>query len=446
MDVTIIGAGYVGLVTGVSLARMGGHRVTWVESDPERVAALRAGQVPIHEPGLSEAYHDHVDRLQIVPSIAALDHVPDFVLIAVATPIGEDGEPDLSQLRSATGALRALPQVHVSVRSTLPPGTSVMLPGLLGRHDGARISTNPEFLREGMAMSDYAEPSRVVVGRFPEVESEHLDRLDALLDGIRAPRLVVSVQVAEMIKNVANGFLALKLSFVNEIASLSEEYGVDVEEVLAGIALDPRIGSSYMRPGLGFGGSCLPKELQVLAAAGRRHGLDMHVARAAALVNTEQQERFARRVLEELGPGPCRVAILGLSFKPDTDDLRGSPAVTVARRLDQAGHVVVAHDPAVSAEDAAEAIPGLRLCGTVEEAAEGVDAIVVGTDWPVYGDIDWEDVAPRMRGILVFDGRNVLNASAVAAAGLRYRGVGRPALEPTPRLSEAPLAIGANRS
>jgi UDPglucose 6-dehydrogenase len=447
MDVTIIGAGYVGLVTGVGLTRLGGHRVTWVESDPARVALLREGRMPIHEPGLSEAFREHADRVRIVPSIANLNKEPDFVLVAVATPIGEDGEPDLSQLRSATEALRVLPNAHVSVRSTLPPGTSQQLPSMLGRPDGARISTNPEFLREGMAMADYADPSRVVVGRFPEAEAEHLDRLNTLLQGINGPRLLVSVQVAEMIKNVANGFLALKLSFVNEIASLSEEYGVDVEEVLAGIALDPRIGSSYMRPGLGFGGSCLPKELQVLAAAGRRQGLAMHVARAASIVNAEQQERFARRVLQELGPGPCRIAVLGLSFKPNTDDLRGSPAVTVARRLDQAGHDVVAHDPVVSAEHAAKAISGIRMFRTVEEAADGADAVVVGTDWPEYAELDWDDIASRMRGNQVFDGRNVLNGPAVAAAGLRYRGVGRPVLEPAPRVSEAaPLAMGASRS
>jgi len=445
MDVTIVGAGYVGLVTGVSLACIGGHRVTWVDTDPARVAMLKQGQMPIHEPGLAEAFHDCADRLDVVPSLSAIDKQPDFVLIAVATPIGEDGEPDLSQLRSATQALRALPNAHVSVRSTLPPGTSVKLPGMLGRADGSRISTNPEFLREGAAMSDYAEPSRVVIGTFPDTNAEHLDRLNDLLRGIDAPMQHVSVQAAEMIKNVANGFLALKLSFVNEIASLSEEYGVDVEEVLAGIALDPRIGSAYMRPGLGFGGSCLPKELQVLAAAGRRQGLAMHVARAASLVNTEQQERFARRVLQELGAGPCRVAILGLSFKPDTDDLRGSPAITVARRLDQAGHVVVAHDPAVSADQAARVIPDVTLYQTVEEAARGADAIVVGTDWPEYRRIDWETVSAGMRGILVFDGRNVLDGPAVAAAGLRYRSVGRPVLEPAPTVPDA-LAMGVSRA
>jgi UDPglucose 6-dehydrogenase len=445
MDVAIIGAGYVGLVTGVSLARMAGHRVTWIESDPERLALLSAGQVPIHEPGLADAFHANAGQLRIVSSVAELDGVPDFVLVAVATPIGDDGEPDLSQLHTAGEALQALPGVHVSVRSTLPPGTSVTLPAILGRNDGRRISTNPEFLREGMALSDYANPSRVVIGRFPSIDAEHLDRLEALLFGIVAPRLVVSVQVAEMIKNVANGFLALKLSFVNEIATLAEEYDVDVDEVLAGIALDPRIGSNYMRPGLGFGGSCLPKELEVLAAAGRRQGLAMHVARAAAEVNKEQQERFARRVLQEVGTEPRRVAMLGLSFKPETDDLRGSPAVTVARHIQQAGHEVVGHDPAVAPDHAAQAIPGIRLYPTVEEAATGADAIVVGTDWPLYGEVDWDVIAPRMRGNLVFDGRNVLDRAAVVAAGLRYRGVGRPSLEPAAASHELPAIAHARQ-
>lgn len=446
MDVTIVGAGYVGLVTGVSLARIGGHNVTWVEKDPARVVSLSNWHMPIHEPGLVEAFREQARHLRVVPSIGALDRPPDIVLIAVATPIGKNGEPDLTQLRSATTALRSLPETHVSVRSTLPPGTSLRLPAMLGRPDGGRVSTNPEFLREGAAMSDFAEPSRVVLGTYPETEPGHLRLLDELLRGIHAPRQVVSVQAAEMIKNVANGFLALKLSFVNEIASLCEEYAVDVQDVLAGIALDPRIGSEYMRPGLGFGGSCLPKELLVLAAAGRRHGLAMHVARAVAVVNEEQQQRFARRIVQELGSRRSRVAMLGLSFKPGTDDMRGSPAITVANRLEQAGHTVVAHDPAVSSQRAAAVMPRLEMHTTVEAAARASDAIVLATDWPQYRHLDWGLIAAQMRGTLVFDGRNGLNESAVVTAGLSYRGVGRPALEPAPRLSELRFATGSSRA
>lgn len=454
MHITIIGAGYVGLVTGVSLARLGRHRVTFVERAPDRLRELDAGRIPIEEPGLEEAYGSQRERIATVSSLDAIELTPDLVLVAVGTPIDEEGEPDLSQIHAVAQELRRWPKVDVSLRSTLPPGTSVRLPALLGRADGAHLSTNPEFLRQGSAMQDYAHPSRVVIGRFPETSRDHLARMETLFDGIDAPRLEVSVQAAELIKNVANAFLALKLSFVNEVASLSEEYGVDVDEVLAGIAFDPRIGSTYMRPGLGFGGSCLPKELQVVAAAGRRKGLAMHIARAASLVNAEQQDRFARRLLGELGAGHRRVALLGLSFKAGTGDLRNSPALTVARRLVQAGHEVLAHDPVVRRDRAAAAVPGIKPTAQVEEALDAADAVVLATDWPEYRRIDWQDAARRMRGRLVYDGRNELRPEEVVAAGLSYRGVGRPSVDgpsvdgPAAALPDAVLSevAGTSRS
>ena len=444
MNITIVGAGYVGLVTGISLAQIGHHQVTFVESAPGRLEELKRGRVPIHEPGLDAAFDQVRSQVRAVASLYHAGESPDLLLVAVATPIGEDGEPDLRQIVAVAEQLRALPAVDVSVRSTLPPGTSSRLPELMGRPDGARISTNPEFLSQGSAMTDYAHPSRIVIGRFAETEPRHLALMRELFAPLDAPYLEVSVQAAELIKNVANGFLALKLSFVNEVASLSEEYGVDVDEVLDGIALDPRIGSAYMRPGLGFGGSCLPKELQVLAAAGRRQGLAMHVARAASLVNAEQQERFARRILRELGSAPKEVALLGLSFKAGTDDLRGSPAITVARRLEQAGHVVRAHDPAVRAERVEAVAPRVTVMKSAEEALTGADVAIVATEWAEYRDLSWDAVASIMRGRLVFDGRNVLEGSRVAAAGLSYRGVGRPSADPSDGGSDG--STGASRS
>ena len=245
------------------------------------------------------------------------------------------------------------------------------LPRLMGRADGERLSTNPEFLRQGSAVADYAHPSRIIIGRFPTTSAEHLELLERVFAPIEAPRLHVDVAAAELIKNVSNGFLALKLSFVNEVAALSEEYGVEVEQVLEGIALDPRIGSSYMKPSLGFGGSCLPKELQVLASAGRRRGLPMHVARAIGQVNVEQQDRFVRRILGELPDEGARVGLLGLSFKADTDDLRGSPALYVARRLLEEGHEVIAFDPAVRPDRAVTAAPGIVMAASARGGLRG---------------------------------------------------------------------------
>jgi UDPglucose 6-dehydrogenase len=429
MKITVIGAGYVGLVTGVSLASTARHEVTFVEKDSERLGELRRGRMPIEEPGLEAAFRASGDRIQVVASI---DHVedPDLVFVCVATPIGEGGESDLGQISTALGELRAYPTWDVAVRSTLPPGFSTRLPSLLGRTDGTRVSTNPEFLRQGSAMEDFANPSRIVIGTFEDTSDAHRSLVEAAYEHITAPRIAVDVAAAELIKNAANAFLALKLSFVNEIAALSEGYGVDVEDVLAGIALDPRIGSTYMRPGLGFGGSCLPKELQVVDVAGRKRGLAMHIARAASQVNLEQQDRFAHRVLAELPEREARIGLLGLSFKADTDDLRGSPAIHVARRLTQAGHTVIAFDPAVRPERAIDAVPGLTVAGSIDEAFNGADAVVIATEWPQFAAIDLAPLAARMRTRLLFDGRGLIDPAAAVEAGLSYRGIGRRSAEP----------------
>lgn len=429
MRVTVIGAGYVGLVTGVSLADTGRHEVTFVERNAERIDELRRGRMPIEEPGLADAFARNADRITIVASIDQVED-PDLAFVCVATPIGEGGESDLSQMLTSLDELRALAGLHVSIRSTLPPGFSIRLPALMGRSSGERVSTNPEFLRQGSAMEDFANPSRIVIGRFVETSEEHLQRLVEVYEHVEAPRITVSVAAAELIKNAANAFLALKLSFVNEVAALSEGYGVDVDEVLAGIALDPRIGSTYMRPGLGFGGSCLPKELQVVDVAGRRRGLAMHLARAASQVNLEQQDRFAHRVLTELPDGGGRVGLLGLSFKANTDDLRGSPAIHVARRLVQAGHEVTAYDPAVRPGRAADAVPGMAIAAAAGDVFNGADAVVIATDWPEFAGLDLSALAGRMRARVLFDGRGLVDPAAAVAAGMAYRGVGRRSIDP----------------
>ena len=428
MRLAVMGAGYVGLVTGVNLGRAG-HHVTFIERSEDRRGALEAGRVPIHEPGLQEAFDAARGRIEIVDDFERVE-TPDLLLVAVGTPIAEDGTPDESQLHTALESLARYPDLDVSVRSTLPPGTSARLPRLLGRPDGRSLSTNPEFLRQGTAMEDFARPSRIVLGRYPETNEDHLRKLASLYAEVAAPQLIVDVSAAELIKNVANAFLALKLSFVNEVASLCEAYEVDVGDVLAGIGLDPRIGTTYMRPGLGFGGSCLPKELDVLSDAGRRQGLPMHIARAAALVNGEQQDRFARRLLKEIGPDPARIGVLGLSFKPDTDDLRGSPAIAVVRRLLTAGHSVVVYDPAVTPERASAAVGGIAVAERAEDVFDGADAVAVATDWPEFGRLDLSSLVARMRRPLLYDGRNLLDPASVTAAGLSYRGVGRVDAEP----------------
>jgi UDPglucose 6-dehydrogenase len=418
----IVGGGYVGLVTAVGLAQLG-HRVALVETDPDRLASLREGRAPIHEPGLDEALGAALASGQIAVA-ATVEPPADVALICVGTPIAADGTSDLSQLRSALESVaRALPGIPLVIRSTLPPGGTRVAAAWWGGPT-ARLFTNPEFLRQGTAIADFMAPSRIVVGRFEDADEEALAMVVGLYDGMPGTVQVVDPTAAELIKNGANAFLAMKLSFVNEIAALAEAYGTDVAPVLAGITIDPRIGSAYTRPSFGFGGSCLPKELRALEAAGRARGLELHVASAAADANASQQARFADRIGRTLdGLADRRLAVLGLAFKADTDDIRESPAVALAARLIEGGATVVGHDPR-AADRARAAVPGLLVAASPREAAQDADAVVIATEWPEYRGIDWRAVAAAMRGRIVFDGRRLLDPVAVRAAGLRYEAIG----------------------
>jgi len=424
----VIGAGYVGLVTAVGLVELG-HSVHLVEIREDRLALLRRGVPPIHEIGLADALGEAVASGRLSVSTEPRRDV-DIALVCVGTPIGPDGRSDLSQLRSALSALDPVLDDHTPlvIRSTLPPGSTRLVVEWSGVPT-SRVFTNPEFLRQGTALADFRSPTRIILGRFPDADPDCQERVEALFSDIDAPRLVVDVAAAELIKNGSNAFLALKLSFTNEIASLAEEYGADVDEVLAGMALDPRIGSQYMRPSFGFGGSCLPKELQALAAAGTARGLDMHVTIAAADANGAQQERFADRIAALLGGLEGRtVALLGLAFKAGTDDVRDSPALGVARQLLAGGAVVRGHDPAAG-RNARQALPGLSITATPVEAALGADAIVIATEWPEYVNLDWAAMRAAAAHPLLIDGRRLLDPDAMAALGYQYEAVGTRRLD-----------------
>lgn len=422
--IVVVGAGYVGLVTAVGLTDLG-HRVEVVETRHDRLSALRAGRSPIHEADLPErlAANLATGRLTVAdtPSLDA-----DFVMVCVGTPIGSDGRSDLTQLDSALRSLEPILAggAALVVRSTLPPGATRLVVEWTGLPT-ERIFTNPEFLRQGTAVRDFLRPTRIVIGAFPDADPATLERVKDLYAGLDAPILVVDVTAAELIKNGANAFLALKLSFANEMAGLAEEYGTDIDDVLAGIALDPRIGGLYMRPGLGFGGSCLPKELKALAVTGGDRGLGMHVTRAASDANAAQQLRFVERIEGALGSlAGRRIALLGLAFKAGTDDVRDSPALAVARVLLERGADVVAHDPAAEA-NARRDLPELTVVDEPEDALDGAEVAVIATEWPAYLEIDWADVRRRMSGDLIVDGRRLLDAAAVRTHGFRYVTVGR---------------------
>jgi UDPglucose 6-dehydrogenase len=422
--VVVVGAGYVGLVTAVGLAELG-HSVHVVETRPDRLDEILAGRSPIFEEGLESGLQAAIAAGRLTAS-DTLESDVEAVLICVGTPINAHGRSDLGQLERALRDLPAdlPPASPIVIRSTMPPGSTREAIGWTGLPT-SRVFVNPEFLRQGSALADFRRPSRIVIGRFPDADPAALAVVESLYAAIDAPRLVVEIAAAELIKNGANAFLALKLSFTNELASLAEEYGTDIDDVLAGIALDPRIGSQYMRPSFGFGGSCLPKELQALAVAGSTRGLPMDVTIAASTANAAQQSRFADRIAIILDGLPGRtVGLLGLAFKAGTDDIRDSPAVALAGRLLEGGATVQAHDPRAAA-NAHRALPQLTVVSSPEEAAAGADVLVVATEWPEYRDLDWAAIRARLRQPIVIDGRRLLDGQAVQAAGLRYEAVGR---------------------
>jgi len=433
--VTTIGAGYVGLVTAVGLARLG-HEVDLVEIDPGRRGMLESGKVPIHEPGLTEAFGEALEsgRLQVTDRS---EQPADLVLVCVGTPIDHDGRSDLTQLESAvSGIAERLPDVTLVIRSTLPPGTSRLALEWSGLSP-SQVFTNPEFLRQGSALEDFLHPSRIVIGRFAEADPDRLRDVRALYETVDAPRLEVDVAAAELIKNASNAFLALKLSFVNEVASLSEEYGAEVGDVLRGVSMDPRIGSAYMRPSFGFGGSCLPKELRALAAAGVARGLPMHVTTAGSSANASSQQRFARRIATVLdGLEGRTIGILGLAFKSNTDDVRDSPAIELARGLLSSGARVRAFDPK-AATKAAQALPSLEIVDDAAETMRAADAIVIATEWPEFADLAWAELGATMRRRLIVDGRRLLDPDRMRALGFEYVAVGSPSVASPAPIEEA---------
>jgi UDPglucose 6-dehydrogenase len=414
----VVGAGYVGVATAVGLAEQA-RGVILVERDLERLAALADGRVPFHEPGLSEAYAAQHAAGRIAPSAEIPRDGLDLIVICVGTPIDETGSTDVSQVEAALdGAAPAIDAGAACViRSTLPVGSAARL---ATRREAVpeRLFVAPEFLRQGSALADVRAPTRVVVGTLGEhPDPDALARVTGALARPGTPLLVMRAEEASLVKNAANVFLALRLTFANEVAGLAEDLGVDVGPVLDGIGHDPRIGHAYLRPSYGFGGSCLPKEVRSLSAAGLERGLPMYLAGAISDANADSQRRFARRIAGALGGlVGRRIAFLGLAFKADTDDVRSSPALRLAARLLASGADLRAHDPAAG-ENARRVIPDLVVVPTPEEALRGADAAVIATEWPTYRDLDWAALRATMRRPLLIDGRRLLPAAELRAMG-----------------------------
>lgn len=425
MPIAVAGAGYVGLTTAACLCELG-HEVTLLEIDPQRLATLMRGECPIYEPGLDALLKRHLGGgLKVTGDLAQALSGTEILICCVGTPPSATGSPDLSSLWRLLADLRRQRQpLTVVLKSTVPPGTNRRAQRRLGARFA--VVSNPEFLREGTAIHDFFHPDRIVIGAASPTAAE---QVAALYRGIDAPLLLTGWEEAELIKYASNAFLAVKLSFANEVAALADSLGADGLTVLRGVGLDRRIGPHFLAPGPGYGGSCLPKDLAALRWTARRRRVRLDLLPAAQRANRRQRER----VLAKLGPVEGRqIAVWGLAFKAGTDDVRESPALEVIPALLARGARVTAHDPAARHTFAAAlaavsgGLPGrLRLVDDPWDALHGADALLVLTEWPEYAAASPEEIRTALAGDLVVDGRNLFDPEAMAAAGLRYRGIGR---------------------
>jgi UDPglucose 6-dehydrogenase len=429
LSVAVIGCGYVGLVAGTCLASLG-HRVRCHDHDPARIAHLLGGGLPILEPDLADliARSRGTGRLTFETDCGAAVRQADLVLVAVGTPsVQGSDEADLSAVESAVRSVARAARRPVSIvlKSTVPVGTNRRMTALARQvaRPGVPIAvaSNPEFLRQGSAVVDFLNPDRIVIGTDDPRTAVLMRALYAPL----APRtriVVTDPESAELVKYAANSFLAIKVGFINEIADLCEAVGADIEDVAYGVGLDPRIGSAFLRPGPGWGGSCFPKDSRALLAAGRARDVDLRITDAAILANTARKALMARRIQKACGGSlrGKRIAIFGLTFKGQTDDLRDSPALDILPLLVAAGAQIAAHDPAASRREVARVLPGVVCHDWPEHAARGAHALVVLADWHVFRSYDWSSLAQAMADPVMIDLRNLMDVECLRASGFRH--------------------------
>jgi UDPglucose 6-dehydrogenase len=442
--VAVIGCGHVGLVLAAGLARLG-HTVVGVDMSEALVAELCSGTVRIREPGLHELVAEGLATGRLAFTTSYPEAIPEaeIIFLAVDTPQTLAGAADLRNLRSATRSIAANlngMSPIIANKSTSPIGTGetieeLLRTALVERHRQPRIVSNPEFLRQGRAVEDFFNPERIVVGSRSSDDGQEVADLYA---GIGGEVILTDLRTAEMIKYVANSFLATRISFINEVSRLCEAIGVDVDRVVEGVALDPRIGDHFFRPGIGFGGSCLPKDVAALRYIGETFGVATPILSGVQEVNQAQRTSAVRRLQARLGNLEGRlIAVWGLTFKGDTEDTRESPAMDVVGLLSNAGARIQAYDPAVTADRSL--VPDRlqsSLRDTALEAAAGADALAILTDWKEFSSVDLDDVQAAMTGTVIFDGRNMLDRRAVEEAGFAYLGVGRTATTPRRRRTD----------
>ena len=434
MNITMIGTGYVGLVTGACLAEFG-HRVTCMDLDLTKIERLKKGEIPIYEPGLDVLVGKNVNdgRLQFSSDMA--DCVPEAqaVFIAVGTPSSRrgDGYADLTYIYAAAKDIAAhLTDYTVVVdKSTVPVGTARQVRRVISEANPEAdfdVASNPEFLREGAAINDFMRPDRVVVGTDSDKAQEIMKKVYDPLYLISTPFVFTGLESAELIKYAANAFLAMKISFINEMSTLCEEVGADVVDLAKGIGLDGRIGSKFLHPGPGYGGSCFPKDTLALLRIAQEHGVSARSVEAAVEINAAQKARMVKKIRDALGRNEAgkTIAALGLAFKPETDDLRESPPLSILPPLVEKGAKVRAHDPQAM-EECKKDYPDFTYVKNAYEACEGADAVVLFTEWNQYRALDLAEIKSRMKGTVFIDLRNVYAPKQIVDAGFEYHGLGR---------------------
>jgi UDPglucose 6-dehydrogenase len=428
-NITVVGVGYVGLVTGACFADLG-NRVTALDIDEERIAGLKRGELPIYEPGLEELVERNLAAGRLLFTTSYEDALQDaeFVFIAVGTPEGGDGEADLKYVSSAAESIGKMMSASCIIvnKSTVPVGTGDWVADVITANQDQSIPFSvvscPEFLREGSAIQDFMNPARTVLGSLDLDAAEKVAQLHLPL---RAPIVVTDLRTAEMIKYASNAFLSTKISFINEIANICEALGADVKEVATGMGYDPRIGPHFLDAGLGYGGSCFPKDVKALAYMAEEKGRHPQLLDAVMEINSDRRRQLAEKVRTALGDvNGKNIGLLGLTFKPNTDDMRDAPSVDIARLLSDAGAKVLAYDP-VGMERAQAVMPSVEMVADPYSLAERCQALVVCTEWNEFKQLDLERLSEIMPVPLIVDGRNIYDPKVMAGLGIRYFGMGR---------------------
>jgi UDPglucose 6-dehydrogenase len=422
----VVGVGWVGLVTATCFAELG-HEVHAIDIDEAKIESLSRGEVTIHEPGLPELLAKNRERLHLTTEIGEVMDSARLLFCCVDTPPTYSGDADLSRVQAVVAALRSDGEHALVMKSTVPSGTGRAITRDVP--DLAYVSC-PEFLKEGSAVEDFMHPDRVVVGAEPGSEWA-ADAVAAAYEPLGGELVRTDVASAEMIKLASNAFLATKISFINEIANVAEEVGADVAEVARGMGLDKRIGPSFLNAGLGFGGSCFPKDTQALKQLAGNSGYHFQLLTSVIEVNELQKRRVMKKLEKHLGSLVSKtVALLGLAFKPDTDDMREASSLVLSARLQSEGATVRGFDP-VAEERARELLPTVEFAGSAEDALRGADAAVLVTEWAQFAGLDWKTIAEQMANPLLIDGRNFLDPEKMREAGLTYEGIGRASSAPT---------------